>query len=185
MTTRMPGVTGLEPEDLMPTSWPSEPVELLRALYPPLLATAKVLSRGRDPEDLVQQALVEMLVRYPQFEGISHPLGYAKTVVAHLAYRRNRSRASMDAPLDLLDQLEEASADGWEDGVGDQLEIREAMRRLGPKQRVCVYLRFAEGLDDQQIASVLGTKPSTVRSQISRGLRRMKEVWPGVRGEEA
>jgi RNA polymerase sigma factor (sigma-70 family) len=184
MTTRMPGVTGLKPEGLMTSSWPSDPVELLRALYPPLLATAEVLSRGRDPEDLVQQALVEMLVRYPQFEGITHPLGYAKTVIAHLAYRRNRSRASLDVPLDLLDQLEEASADGWEEVVGDQLEVREAMRRLGPKQRVCVYLRFAEGLDDKHIASLLGTKPSTVRSQISRALRRMREVWPGVRGEE-
>jgi DNA-directed RNA polymerase specialized sigma24 family protein len=35
-------------------------------------------------------------------------------------------------------------------------------------------LRYFEGLHDAEIAAVLGCRTSTVRSQIARGLRRMK-----------
>jgi hypothetical protein len=73
--------------------WPSDPVEILRILYPMLVATAgrPQPSRPQDARDLVQEAIVEMLVRYPNFEGIDYPLGYARTVVYRLAYAGRRA----------------------------------------------------------------------------------------------
>lgn len=53
-------------------SWPTDPVEILRILYPLLLVTAGHLSAAgpRDDRDLVQDAIVEILVRHPNFEGV-------------------------------------------------------------------------------------------------------------------
>jgi RNA polymerase sigma factor (sigma-70 family) len=156
-------------------TWPADEVELLRALYPRLLMSARVLVRSRDPEDLVQDALVEVLVAHPGFDGIAHPLGYAKTVMARLAYRtRRRSEDFLDAP-ELIERLDRRSIPDWEEAVDAGIDLRVALNRLGRKQRACVYLRFLEGLDDRDIASLLGVRPATVRAQISRALARMRD----------
>jgi DNA-directed RNA polymerase specialized sigma24 family protein len=52
---------------------------------------------------------------------------------------------------------------------------------LGRQQRAAIVLRFYEDRDDEEIASVLGCAPVTVRSYISRGLAALRVR---VRAEE-
>ncbi|GMA86269.1 hypothetical protein GCM10025868_15190 [Angustibacter aerolatus] len=42
------------------------------------------------------------------------------------------------------------------------------------RQRAVLVLRFFEGLDDTEIAQVLGTSPVTVRSNASRALAALR-----------
>lgn len=151
-------------------AWPDDPVEILRLLYPRLLAAARMVDGG-GAEDLVQETLVETLVRHPGFAGITHPLGYAKVTMFRIAYR-SRLRRRAEAPLHLTERLE-ALADPA-GAIAERLRMHDALARLGPRQRACLVLRYLEGLDVDAIAGVLGCTPSTVRSQIARGLRRMR-----------
>lgn len=164
--------------------WPSDPVDLLQALYPPLYAAAVKLVRGRDAEDLVQDTILEVLVRHPNFEGVSHPLGYTKTVLVRLASRRFRNITPTNVPVDVFQTLEQSPIEDWETRVAGDVDLQRAIRRLPPAQRACVYLRFVEGLDDQQIASILGSKPSTVRAHVSRAVRRLGVMWANEPKEE-
>jgi RNA polymerase sigma factor (sigma-70 family) len=154
---------------------PADPVEILRHIYPPLLATARRLtgSLPQDARDLVQDTLVEMLIRHPNFEGIDRPLGYARTVLFRRAYA-GRRRAGREVPLDVLEHLERQAHRDHQDDVAARLATDGALKSLGRRQRACLYLRFVEGLDTREIAAILGCGESTVRSQMARGLRRVR-----------
>ena len=155
--------------------WPPDPVEVLRILYPRLLAAARTV----DPtgaEDLVQDALIETLVRHPDFRGMEHPLGYAKVVMFRLAFRR-RGRRLRTVPPEAQECLERTVDSDPADRIADRLQLHSALARLGRNQRACVVLRHVEGVDDANIAAILGCSPSTVRSQIARALAHMRATF--------
>jgi len=149
-----------------------DPVDVLQRLYPPLRRAARALVGDQDGEDLVQAALVQVLARHPGFAGLDHPLGYAKAVMLRLAYRSWRQRGQVAE--ELVEALD-TSTPAQESAIR-RLDLQAAIRRLGPRQRLCVYLHHVEGLPDSQVAALTGIRPSSVRSQLSRAERRLREV---------
>ncbi len=161
--------------------WPSDPVELLRLVYPSLLRIARLLDGLQSGEDLVQDALVETLARHPGFEGIEHPLGYTRTVLFRLAFSRRRARR--EVPADVGGVLERDPVLDHADAVADRVLVERGLLGVGPRQRACLVLRYWYGMDDGEIAAVLGCGASTARSQIARGLARARRSL-GSDGEE-
>lgn len=150
-----------------------DPVIVLRRIHRPLLAMAGSLVGSPGAEDLVQEALVDVLTRYPRFAGLRSPLAYSKLVVAHLAYRRWHRP---EAPVEIPDSLAEAGQRDFTDDVVLRAVVLAALEQLPTRQRACVYLRFIEGLDDRQIGRVLGCRPVTVRTQTSRALKSLRPL---------
>jgi RNA polymerase sigma factor (sigma-70 family) len=143
----------------------ADPAEIVRTGYPRLLQVARRLATSVvEAEDLVQEAFVETLSRYPNFEGLRQPLGYLMTVLYRTSFRR-RLLSMRVVPLDLQERLEQAEPDH-----DAPTFVLQALAELGPKQRACIELRYLYDLDDDEIAAALGCSRSTVRSQIARGL---------------
>jgi RNA polymerase sigma factor (sigma-70 family) len=154
------------------------PSELMRTSYPILLATARRLgSSTTEAEDLVQEAFVETLSRYPDFEGLHRPLGYLMTVLFRSSFRRQRLRW-IEVPLDLQVRLEDPAL-----AHDERLIARELIGTLAPRQRACLGLRYLFGLNDDEIAEALGCTRSTVRSQIARGLSSLRRSASEVADE--
>lgn len=171
---RMLVVRDARAERTGPNTWPEDPVEVLRVVYPRLRAAARTVDAA-GAEDLVQEALVAVLARHPDFRGLAHPLGYAKVTMFRLAYRK-RLRRWTEVPLEVLERLDAMTEPDPADHIAERLRARDALAALGPKQRACLVLRYVEGVDDAGIAEILGCGPSTVRSQITRALARMRVV---------
>jgi RNA polymerase sigma factor (sigma-70 family) len=150
-----------------------DPVIVLRRIYQPLLAMAGSLVGSRGAEDLVQEALVDVLTRYPRFADLRSPLAYTKLVLARLAYRRWHGP---EAPVEIPDSLAAAGQRDFTDDVVLRTVVLTALEQLPTRQRACVYLRFIEGLDDRQIGRVLGCRPVTVRTQTSRALKSLRPL---------
>ena len=53
-------------------------------------------------------------------------------------------------------------------------QLLDELHSLPPKQRAAIVLRYYEGLSDVEIADVLGAGVMTVRSNISRGLAKLR-----------
>ena len=53
--------------------------------------------------------------------------------------------------------------------------IEEALRTLTEKERAAIVLRDLEGLTTEEVAGVLGSSPTTVRSQISSARVKIKK----------
>ena len=69
-------------------------IELLRGTYPSWVRTARSIVGPDEAEDVVQQALVEVLRRYPDFSGLEHPAGYIRVVVVQY-FETPRGRADV------------------------------------------------------------------------------------------
>lgn len=54
--------------------------------------------------------------------------------------------------------------------------LSQALDRLPAKDRTVIHLSCHEGLDTQEIAALLGVKPVSVRSQLSRARTRLKAL---------
>jgi RNA polymerase sigma-70 factor (sigma-E family) len=135
-----------------------------------LLRTAALLAGGRDAgEDLLQTAVERLLRRWRRFDG--DPEGYLRRTLCNLAiddHRRAGRWRLLRTDLRLA-----------RDPAGD-VDLRDALvrllLRLPARQRAALVLRFWEQLTDAEAAAVLGCAEGTVRSAVSRGLARMREL---------
>jgi RNA polymerase sigma-70 factor (sigma-E family) len=77
-----------------------------------------------------------------------------------------------------VDELPEAPVGDGE--IGDAVATRETLvqglRRVPPRQRAVLVLRFLEGLDVAAAAEALGCSEGTVKSQTARGLTALREA---------
>ncbi len=58
--------------------------------------------------------------------------------------------------------------------VDSAATIRQILESLPPKQRAAVALRYLADLGDEEIGALLGCSASTVRSQLARGLAKLR-----------
>ena len=70
-----------------------------------------------------------------------------------------------------LEELDRAPSD---DPRYLSVEVREALNRLDDIDRDIVLLSAVAGYNSREIASVIGSKPTTVRSRLARSLRKMR-----------
>jgi RNA polymerase sigma-70 factor (sigma-E family) len=139
-----------------------------------LLRTAVLLAGSREAgEDLLQTAVERLLRRWHRFDG--DPEGYLRRTLCNLATDRHRRAGRWR-------QKERLLRAGWrqaQDPAG-QVDLRDALvrllLRLPARQRAVLVLRYWEQLTDAETAAVLGCAEGTVRSAVSRGLTRMREL---------
>lgn len=120
-----------------------------------------------DPEraaELVQDAFEKLYVRWG---GVREPGAYLRTAVVNRCRSELRRRAVQRRQPSLREETTELS-------TADD-EVLRALQRLRPRQRVVLALRFYEDLGDDEIAAVIGARPGTVRSLLSRGLAELRK----------
>lgn len=118
-------------------------------------------------EDLLQDALVKLALRWPKVSA-GNPEAFLRTVLYRDAvshWRSRRREVIADPP---------PRAAGRDDRVEDRLVFAAALDRLTRKQRAVLVLRFYEDLPDREIAEALGCREATVRSNASRALATLR-----------
>ncbi|MBM2621406.1 SigE family RNA polymerase sigma factor [Actinoplanes sp. LDG1-06] len=151
--------------------------EFLSARLAALLRYATVLAC--DPhlaEDIVQEVLARAQPRWHRIAAADVPEAYVKRMIVNelASWRRRRAARVVPMSLPALDAVSREIADpAAEFGERDAMIRRIAALPL--KQRIVVALRFYEGLDDDEIADLLGCRPVTVRSHASRALATLRK----------
>ena len=141
---------------------------------------------GRDADDCVQEALVDVFRGLPRFEGRAKLSTWVYRVALRRAWkcaaqeRRDRRRTSGEP-------IEERAVVDPAPGVlaGAELARRfaAALEELDLDQRTVMALSAVEGLDPSEIAEVLGVPVGTVHSRTSRARARLRRLL-GIGGEE-
>lgn len=138
-----------------------------------LLRTAYMLTGDQHlAEDLVQSALEKAAVHWRDIR-VSEA---AEAYVRRILYRERvsfwrRRRVTETMPGDLPEQ----PVGGGYGAVEDRMVLRQAMSRLGRRQRTVLVMRFYEDMTERQVADVLGVTVGTVKSQAAKALRRLRE----------
>jgi RNA polymerase sigma-70 factor (sigma-E family) len=146
--------------------------EFVAARGTALLRTATLVcgATRHDAEDLVQHALEKV---YRHWHRIRHdnPEAYARKVVVNAAISRARRRRVVQEIT--FARPPDTAANSPDLDLRDTLMAE--LRRLPPKMRAVIVLRYWEDQSEHDTASLLGCSAGTVKSQAARGLARIRE----------
>ena len=137
----------------------------------PLLRYATVLCY--DPhlaKDVVQEVLLRAQQQWPRITATADsPSAYVKRMVTNefLSWRRRAANREVGASLRTLDELGPPTADRTRH-YDEREDMLARLAVLPRRQRAALVLRYYEGCDDAEIAAVLGCRPGTVRSLVSK-----------------
>ena len=126
-------------------------------------------------DDLAQTAFVAL---HRKWDSIREPAALDAYV------RRTLVRASIDESRRpwrrerAVSELPEPPVreDGTADGVATREALVDGLRKLPPRQRAVLVLRYLEGLDVAATAAALGCRQGTVKSQAAHGLTALRSV---------
>lgn len=132
----------------------------------------RLLNNPQDAQDAAQEVFLRLYRHMRRLDGAGgyEPWLFRVTVnVCHdIARRRPRAVALEEAP--------EPAVHGPDLERAQQLEIvRRGLGRLGEKERAALVLRDVEGLPTREVARILGSSETTVRSQISTARLKLRD----------
>jgi DNA-directed RNA polymerase specialized sigma24 family protein len=92
----------------------------------------------------------------------------------YLSLRRRKAVPTVPLTYQALDGPGAPAVPGPVTDAGDRAELWRLVAGLPRQQRAVIVLRYYEDLSDQEIADVLGCRPSTVRSYATRALAALR-----------
>lgn len=150
--------------------------EFVEARSHALFRTALALTGHRQQaEDLLQTVLTRSVRHWARIR-TEAPEAYLRTAL----YREQTSwwRSLRRRREVSVERLPEPTTRDDMATVDLQLALRQALAQLPPKRRAVLVLRYFEDRPDSEIAQILGCSESTVRSQATRALTRLRELCP-------
>lgn len=155
--------------------------ELVRRHAPTALRTALLLGAGPDAEDVVQEAFVKAYARLDGFRDGSPFRPWLLRIVTNQARnlhrgagrRRERERLTWARTERLL-----VEAEPLDSALSSERRaaLVAALRELDGRDRDVVTCRYLLELDERETATVLGWPRGTVKSRLSRALRRLETM---------
>ena len=131
-----------------------------------LRAAAAILGDWHEAEDAVQDTFLRVLEKEPTFRDPDHERAWLLTVTANGCKSRLRARRRHPT-TQLLDTLPAPDR--------ETCELVEAIQALPANQRAVIHLYYYEGYSTDEIARILGQRPGTVRSHLSRGRETLRK----------
>ncbi|MBY8881768.1 SigE family RNA polymerase sigma factor [Actinacidiphila acidipaludis] len=144
-----------------------------------LVCTAYLLTGDHhEAEDLVQATLAKVYLHWPRISRLGEPDAYLRRALVNNNLSRFRKRRVVQLLTPRLPDRERDSGTGQ---VEDRTSLTAALAALPARQRAVVVLRYWEDMSEQQVADVLGCTVGNVKSQASRGLRKLR-THPALAG---
>jgi len=144
-------------------------IDRVQALRPTLYRVCCVqLSIPADREDAVQEAVFRAWRSRDTLRDERHFSAWFIRVllnVCHDLQRQQRRTVPVDPPPEPPDAGDERTG-----------ALREALRTLDERQRLCVLLHHIEGYSVRETARMLGVSESAVKLRLVRGRRRLREL---------
>jgi RNA polymerase sigma-70 factor, ECF subfamily len=149
----------------------------------------RLLGNAADAEDAVQDALLAAYKHLDQFRGQAQLSTWLTAIVCNSARMRLRKRVrQVHVPLD------EKTGEGHEYSISERLADRRPSpeddyrnselnlhlnrftTRLSPALRRTFQLRELDGLSIRETADILGVPTGTVKAQLARARKRLKQL---------
>ena len=138
-------------------------------------------------EDFFQETWIRVLERGHQYDGKSKFEAWLFAIARHLVidWQRSKKMQSLDEMIDPEEgtpkEFPTADASPLQQVMAKQTKVgvHESLEKIPPAYREVLLLRFQEEMQLEEIAGVLGTPLSTVKSRLYRGLESLKGAMQG------
>jgi RNA polymerase sigma factor (sigma-70 family) len=146
--------------------------ELVRRRQDTLRNLLRRLSRNAAlADDLAQQAFIQGWKSISSLKSSAAFGAWLRKLAVNIWLQHIRS-AKHDLPLDENTLPAQASSPT----LNERMDLDAALATLQPETRLCVVLAYSEGMSHAEISSGLSLPLGTVKSHISRGSLRLREL---------
>ena len=157
--------------------------QLMLAHQQRVMATAwRMLGNTEDARDAAQEVFLRVYKHLPKYDARQEFAGWLYRIVINVCHDVARKRGTRHSSLEaeqeagtlpvLLshDNSEQAAMQAEEHAI-----VMRALSTLSEKERAAIVLRDLEGIATEEVARILGSSATTVRSQISTARTKIKQ----------
>jgi len=145
---------------------------------------SRILKDSARAEEVIQDALIKVMLAAPELESTDHALGYMHRTIENLCidiFRMEGRRPNLVLLDDNSAELESTWVDNKDHvdvitAADDAAIVRQALAMLSPAERAALVMWEMEGRSTSEIAAELGIKESAVRHTVSRARASLRRV---------
>jgi RNA polymerase sigma factor (sigma-70 family) len=124
-----------------------------------------------EADDCFQETFLSALRAYPRLRDAENLRGWVLTIAHNKAMDSHRGRARRPMPVESVpDRAADPPAER-------DPRLWEAVRRLPPKQRAAIVLRYASDLAYREVAQIAGGTEEAARRNVADGLANLRKEW--------
>ena len=158
--------------------------EFMRGRWPAMVRLAYGLTGDLGhAEDVAQAAFARAYASWSRVARTGNPEAYVRRIVINENNSRFRRRRVTERLVDAVPEPSGPRAADTADALSDSDALLKALRRLGPRQRAVIVLRFWMDMSEAETAAALGCSVGTVKSQASRALAALRGSAELMEGE--
>ena len=150
---------------------PQQTEDIVTQYQDKLLRTAiAIMGNKADAEDIVQETFIKLFQKNPDFQSEQHETAWLIRVTVNLCKSRLRSHWwKKTEPL----------LESYPTQSDNQQNLMETVLSLPAKYRIVIHLFYYEGYRTKEIAKITELSESTVRQQLTRARRMLKDYLEG------
>ncbi|MFM1967253.1 MAG: hypothetical protein RL590_110, partial [Actinomycetota bacterium] len=145
---------------------------------------SRILKDSARAEEVIQDALIKVMLAAPELESADHALGYMHRTIENLCidiFRIEGRRPNLVVLDDATAELESQWVDNKDHAdviaaADDAAIVRQALAMLSPAERAALVMWEMEGRSTEEIAAELGIKESAVRHTVSRARTSLRRI---------
>ncbi|MBL8207771.1 MAG: RNA polymerase sigma factor [Blastocatellia bacterium] len=157
--------------------------QLLLAHQQRVMATAwRMLGNVEDARDAAQEVFLRLYKHLPKYDAQQEFAGWLYRIVINVCHDVARKRGNRYLSFEAEQEAGKlpilASCDDSERAAiqaEEQAIVMRALSTLSEKERAAIVLRDLEGISTEEVARILGSSATTVRSQISAARTKIKQ----------
>jgi RNA polymerase sigma-70 factor (sigma-E family) len=158
--------------------------EFMRGRWPAMVRLAYGLTGDLGhAEDVAQAAFARAYASWARVARTGDPDAYVRRIVINENNSRFRRRRVTERLVDAVPEPSGPRTADTADALGASEALLKALRRLGPRQRAVIVLRFWMDMSEAETAAALGCSIGTVKSQASRALAALRGSAELMEGE--
>ncbi|MBQ8573796.1 MAG: RNA polymerase sigma factor [Bacteroidales bacterium] len=129
-----------------------------------------ILGRSDEAQDMMQDVAERILRRQESLEDVRNIDSFLAKAVRNACIDRIRRRKETTPKIP--DVPDEKNPDRW----NDRQMVHKALSKLPERQRLAVHLKDIEGYSNKELADILETDETNVRTILSRGRKALREI---------
>ena len=129
-----------------------------------------ILGRSDEAQDMMQDVAERILRRQESLEYVRNIDSFLAKAVRNACIDRIRRRKETTPKIP--DIPDEKNPDRW----NDRQMVHKALSKLPERQRLAVHLKDIEGYSNKELADILETDETNVRTILSRGRKALREI---------
>lgn len=144
-----------------------------RVLFP---SVYRIIRNKQEAEDIMQDSIIRGFDKLSQLSNPDAYLAWQKNISIRMAYNYLRDKKRHEVEFPNWEGEEQNTDSEIAVAWPEPARLLEIVHSLAGGYQMVVKMHLLEGMPHEEIAVIMGITPSTVRSQYSRALQRIREI---------